>query len=118
MISFSRLFRAHNGTCMRHDSGAISSLILLVIGCAGVKFPWIEQASQVLQRLQLLEQAATEQLNGRGEAPRTTLVEAQNRIALLHRALQHGGRPATSTGQVVDTRVLGRPDKWDGSEKA
>ena len=46
------------------------------------------------------------------------LVEAKNRIAQLHQALQQGGRPATSVGQVVDNRVLGRADKWDGSEKA
>ena len=76
-----------------------------------------EQASQVLQRLQVLEQAATEQLTARRGAERA-LVEAQTRIAQLDRALQQGGRPGTAAGQVVDTRVLGRPDKWDGSEKA
>ena len=37
-----------------------------------------DQASQVLQRLQLLEQAATEQLNARRGAEHA-LVEAQNR---------------------------------------
>ena len=26
--------------------------------------------------------------------------------------------PGTAVGQVVDTRVIGRPGKWDGSEKA
>ena len=71
-----------------------------------------DQASQVLQ---LLEQAATEQLNARRGAEHV-LVEAQNRIAQLDQALQHGGRLGATTGQVVDTRVLGRPDKWDGSE--
>ena len=74
------------------------------------------QASQVLQRLQVLEQAATEQLNARRGAERA-LVEAQTRITQLDQALQQGGRPGTAAGQVVDTRVLGRPDKWDGSEK-
>ena len=72
---------------------------------------------QVLQRLQLLEQAATEQLNAR-RGTEHSLFEAQNRIAQLDQALQQGGRLATSAGQVVDTRVLGRPDEWDGSEKA
>ena len=76
-----------------------------------------EQASQVLQRLQVLEQAATEQLNARRGAERA-LVEAQTRITQLDQALQQGGRLGTAAGQVVDTRVLGRPDKWDGSEKA
>ena len=75
-----------------------------------------EQASQVLQRLQVLEQAATQQLNARRGAERS-LVEAQTRITQLDQALQQGGRPGTAAGQVVDTRVLGRPDKWDGSEK-
>ena len=64
-----------------------------------------------------LEQAATEQLNARRGADRA-LVEAQTRITQLDQALQQGGRPGTAAGQVVDTRVLGRPDKWDGSEKA
>ena len=76
-----------------------------------------DQSSEVLERLQLLEQAATEQLNARRGAEHA-LVEAQNRIAQLDHALQQGGRPATSAGQVVDSRVLGRPDRWDGSEKA
>ena len=73
-----------------------------------------EQTSQVLQRLEVLEQAAMEQLNARQGAERA-LVEAQTRIAQLDQALQQGGRPGTAAGQVVDTRVLGRPDKWDGS---
>ena len=76
-----------------------------------------EQASQVLQRLQVLEQEATEQLNAHRGAERV-LVEAQNRIAQLGQALQQGGCPGTAAGQVVDTLVLGRLDKWDGSEKA
>ena len=76
-----------------------------------------EQASQVLQRLRALEQAETEQLNARRGAERA-LVEARTRITQLDQALQQGGRPGTAAGQVVDTRVLGRPDKWDGSEKA
>ena len=75
-----------------------------------------EQASQVLQ-LQVLEQPATEQLNARRGAERA-MVEAQTRITQLDQALQQGGRPGTAAGQVVDTRVLGRPDKWDGSEMA
>ena len=67
-----------------------------------------EQASQVLQRLQVLEQAATEQLNARRGAKRA-LVEAQTRITQLDQALQQGGRPGTAAEQVVDTHVLGRP---------
>ena len=76
-----------------------------------------EQASQVLQRLEVLEQAATEQLNACRGAERA-LVEAQTRITQLDQALQQGGRLGTAAGQVVDTGVLGRPDKLDGSEKA
>ena len=64
--------------------------------------------------MQVLEQAATEQLSARRGAERA-LVEAQTRITQLDQALQQGGRLG---GQVVDTRVLRRPDKWDGSEKA
>ena len=64
-----------------------------------------------------LEQAASEQLNARRGADRA-LVEAQNRVAQLDQALQQGERSGTAAGQVVDTRVLGRLDKWDGSEKA
>ena len=71
----------------------------------------------MLQRLQVLEQAATEQLNARPNAERW-LVEVQTRITQLVQALQQGGRPGEAAGQVVDTRVLGRPGKWDGSEKA
>ena len=95
---------------MCHGRGAISSLFLLVILHA-------ERASQVFQRLQLLEQAATEQLNARRNAEHA-LVEAQTRITQLDQALQQGGRPAAAAGQVVDTRVLGMPDKWDGGKKS
>ena len=95
---------------MCQGCGAVSTLFLLVIFDA-------EQASQVLQRLQVLEQAATEQLNARRGAERA-LVEAQTRITQLDQALQQGGRLGTAAGQVVDIRVPGRPDKWDGSEKA
>ena len=66
-------------------------------------------ASQELQPLQLSEQPAAEQLTARRGAEHA-LVEAQNRIAQLDHALQQGGRPTTSAGHVVDTRVLGRPD--------
>ena len=75
-----------------------------------------DQAAQVLQRWQLLD-AATEQLNARRGA-KLALAEAQNRIAQLDRALQQSARPMGSVGHVVDTRVLGRPHKWDGSETA
>ena len=54
-----------------------------------------EQASQVLQRLQVLEQAATEQLNARRGAERAS-VEAQTRITQLDQAFQQGGRPGTA----------------------
>ena len=74
-------------------------------------------ASQVLQRLQFLEQAAAEQLSA-GRGAERALVEAQTRITQLDQAFQQGRRPGIAAGQVVDTRVLGRPDKWDGSEKA
>ena len=63
----------------------------------------------MLQRLQQLEQTATEQLSVR------RLIEVQGRITQLDKAFQQGAR---STGQVVDTRVLWRPDKLDDSEKA
>ena len=76
-----------------------------------------ERASQVLQRLQVLEQAATVQLNARRGAERA-LVEAQNRIAQLDQALQQGGGPGTAAGQVADTHILGSPDRCDGSAKA
>ena len=71
-----------------------------------------DRASQVIQRLQLLKQAATQQLNAWRGAEHE-LVEAQNRITPLYQALQQGGRPTTS----VD-RVLGRTGKWDTCEKA
>ena len=76
-----------------------------------------EEASQVLQRFTLLEQAATEQLNARRHAE-NALVEARTRIRLLDQALQLGGRLGAAVSQVVDTRVRGRPDKWDEGEKA
>ena len=68
--------------------------------------------------LQLLEQPATEQLNARRGAE-FALVVAEHRIAQLDQAFWQGARLTAPVGQVVDTRVLsGRPDKWDGSEKA
>ena len=102
---------------MRHNSGVSSSLVLLLIVCVAAEIHGCGSTSgSVLQRLQLMAQAATEQLNARRSAEHA-LVEAENRIAHLDQALQQGARPATSIGQVVDTRVLGRPDKWDGSEQ-
>ena len=74
-----------------------------------------DQAAQVLQRLRQVEQAATEQLNARTAAEHAS-IETQNRIGQLDQALQQGARPAVSVGQVTDTRVLGRPDKWDGKQ--
>ena len=73
-----------------------------------------EQAAHVLQRLQQLEQAVTEQVVARRQAEQA-LAEAQGRITQLSQTAQQGTR---ATGQVVDTRVLGKPDKCDGSEKA
>ena len=84
--------------CRCHGSGALSSLF-----STGVLLQL--KSMQVPQRLQLLEQAATEQRNARRGAEHA-LVEARNRIAQLDLALQQGGRPTTSA------------DKWDGSEKA
>ena len=49
-----------------------------------------------------------EQLSARLNAEHA-LVEAQTRIAQLEQALQQGGRSGTA-GQMVDARVLGRPD--------
>ena len=49
------------------------------------------QAAQVLQRLHLLEMAATQQLNARRGAEHA-LVETQNRNAQLDQALQQGAR--------------------------
>ena len=72
-----------------------------------------EQANHVLQWLQQLEQTATEQVVARRQADQA-LAEAQGRIAQLTQTVQQGGR---ATG-VVDTRVLGKPDNWDGIEKA
>ena len=70
-------------------------------------FHWLvymdaDQASQVFQRLQLLEQAA-EQLNVRRNAEHS-LVEAQTRITQLNQALQQGGQLGAAVVQVVDTR--------------
>ena len=76
-----------------------------------------EQASKVLRRLQLLEQAATEQLDARRHAEHA-LVGAQTRIAQLNQGLQQRARPTVSVDQVLDTRALGRPDKWDGGENS
>ena len=56
-------------------------------------------------------------LNARRNAEHA-LVEPQTKITQLDQALQQGGRLGAAVGQVVDTRVLGRPDKWDGGEKA
>ena len=61
-----------------------------------------DKVSQVLRRLQILEQPATEHLDARRGAEHA-LVEAQNQTAQLDHALQQGGRPATSGNQVVDT---------------
>ena len=44
---------------------------------------------------------------------------SDNYLSEMNRLDGHmGGRPGTVAGQAVDTRVLGRLDKWDGSEKA
>ena len=62
-----------------------------------------EQAAHVLQRLQQLEQAVTEQVVARRQAEQA-LAEAQGRITQLSQTAQQGTR---ATGQVIDTRVLG-----------
>ena len=103
-----RQLRAQNNTCMCHGSGAISSLFLV---CLQLKSMDAGRTSQVLQRLQLWEHAAMEQLIAR-RGDEHALIEVQNRIAHLDHALQQ-----TSAGRLVDTRVLERPDKMDGSEK-
>ena len=60
---------------------------------------------QVIQRLQILESTAVEQLD-------RALLKFQNGIAL------RWTRQMTSIGQELDTRVLGKVDKWNGSRKA
>ena len=87
-------------------------------GCVvAVEFHGCRSSIAMLQSLQLLEQAATEQLTARRRAEHA-LVDAHSRIEQLDQALQQGARSTASVDQVLDTRVLGRPDKWDGSEKA
>ena len=73
-----------------------------------------EQSAHVLKRLQQLEQAVTEQVVARRQAEQI-LAETQGRITQLSQTFQQG---AEGSGQVIDTLVLGKPDKWDGSEKA
>ena len=94
MISFSRLFLVQKNICMSHGGGAISSILH---GCGA--------------------SIAVEQLNAHQNAE-NALVEAQTRIAQLDQVLQQNERPGAAVGQVVDTRVLERPDKWDEREKA
>ena len=72
-----------------------------------------EQA-HVIQRLQQLEQEVIEQVVARRLAEQA-LAEAQGRIAQLTQTFQQGTRVS---GQVVDTRVLRKSDKWDGSQKS
>ena len=67
----------------------------------------------MVQRLQQSEQAATEQVVARRQAEQA-LAEAQVRITQQGQAFQQRTR---ANGQVVDTRVLGKPDKWDGSDQ-
>ena len=93
---------AQNSMCMCHGSGAVSSLFLVVI----LRVATVE-----------IHGCRTSVANARRGAERA-LVEAQTRITQLDQALQQGGRLETASGHLVDTRVLGRPDKWDGSEKA
>ena len=96
--------RTQNSTFMRQDSGVFSSLFFLLIGmCCGWD-PWV----RLKQR---------KQLNARRGAEHA-LVEAQNKIAQMDQALQQGERPMVSVGQLVDTRVLARPNMWDGRKKA
>ena len=73
-----------------------------------------EQAAHVIYRSEQLEQAATELVVVRRPAEQAS-AEAQCRIAQLTQTFQQGMR---ATGQVVDTRVLGKSDKWDCSEMA
>ena len=56
----------------------------------------------------------TEQVLAREHAERA-LAEAQGRISQLTQTFQQGTRV---TGNVVDTRVFGKQDKWYVSEKA
>ena len=62
------------------------------------------RSAQVLQRLQILE-AALEQLD-------RALSKVQNGIALCWTTV------TTTIGQMVDTRVLGKVDKWHSSGRA
>ena len=63
------------------------------------------QRAHVLQRLQNLETVGLKQLD-------RALLEFQNWIVLCWK------KWTTSIGQVVDTRVLGKLDKWYVSEEA
>ena len=77
-----------------------------------------EQASQLLQRLKLIEQAATEQLNARRHAEHA-LVEARTKITQLDQALHSKVDDVAHQSDKWWILVfLGRPDKWDGGEKA
>ena len=71
----------------------------------------MDQAAQVLQRLQILEPTASELLDVRRDADRAFL-ETQNGIALCWT------KRMTSIGQVVDTRVLVKLDKCAGRRVA
>ena len=63
-----------------------------------------DRSAQVLQRLQILE-IALEQLD-------RALSKVQKGIALCLTTV------TTTIGQMVDTRVLGKVDKWNSSGKA
>ena len=103
---------------MCHGSGATSSLFLLVI--LRVATVGIHGCRASIESVPTTAGLGTRS-DGTANALRgaeCALVEAQTRITQLDQALQQGGRPGAAAGQVVDTRVLGRPGKWDGSEKA
>ena len=73
-----------------------------------------EQASHVPQRLQLLEQAAAEQLDARRNSEHA-FVETLNRIARLDQALQKGGRLGTVIGHVFSGgRTSGTEERKHG----
>ena len=71
------------------------------------------KTAHMIQRLHQLEQATTEQLVARRQAAQA-LIGAQGGITQLSQTSQQ----EQVSGQVIDTRVFGKRDKWDGSEKA
>ena len=91
------LFRAQNSTCMCHDSGAISSFLLVILRVATVE---VHECGGSI--------AGAPTLANLG-------VEAQTRMTQLDQGLQQGGRTGTAAGQVP---VFSGGRTNDGGEKS